>query len=240
MRRLQCIPGQGLTERFFMLPGAYLIAKKDIGLLLFKGRGVVQAALLGLLLIFLFSLAGRGGTIPESWIAAVFWLASCFSLVLVFNGLYALEEESHAREGLLMAPIPAQSIWLGKAFAGGLLLLLLQLLFVPAGVVFLGAGPLSSWLQGAGLLLSVDAGLILLGSLFGALGQGQSTKESLLSVILFPLQVPLIMAGIHIGEVLLATPAEAGDLSSWFGLILAFDAVFAGAGLILFPFVYAE
>jgi heme exporter protein B len=223
-----------------MLPGVCHIARKDIGLLLFRGQGVVQAALLGLLLIFLFSLAGSGARIPGSWIAAIFWLASCFSLVLVFNGLYALEEESQAREGLLMAPIPAQSIWLGKALAGGSLLLLLQLLFLPAGMVFLGAGPLSSWIAGAGLLFSVDTGLILLGSLFGALGQGQSSKESLLSVILFPLQVPLIMAGIHIGTALLGPKAEAGALSSWFGLILAFDAVFAGAGLILFPFVYAE
>jgi heme exporter protein B len=223
-----------------MLPGAWLIARKDIGLLLLKGQGIVQAALLGLLLIFLFSLAGSGSKIPPSWIAAVFWLASCFSLVLVFNGLYALEEEGLAREGLLMAPIPAQAIWLGKALAGGLLLLLLQLLFLPAAVVFLGAGPLSSWLEGAGLLFSADAGLVLLGSLFGALGQGHSTRESLLSVILFPLQVPLIMAGIHVGAALLATTPESGNLASWYGLMLAFDAVFAGAGLMLFPFVYAE
>ncbi len=223
-----------------MLPGAWLIAKKDIGLLLFQGRGMVQAGLLGLLLIFLFSLAGSGDRIAGSWIAAVFWLASCFSLVLIYNGLYALEEESLAREGLLMAPVPPQSVWLGKALAGGLLLLLLQLLFLPAGAVFLGAGSLSSWAAGAGLLVSVDAGLVLLGSLFGALGQGHSTRESLLSVILFPLQVPLIMAGIHIGAALLATTAETGSLTSWYGLILAFDAVFAGAGLILFPFVYAE
>jgi heme exporter protein B len=223
-----------------MLPGTWLIARKDLGLLLFTGRGMVQAALLGLLLMFLFSLAGSGGSIPESWTAAVFWLASCFSLVLIFNGLYAVEEESLAREGLLMAPIPAQSIWLGKALAGGLLLLLLQLLFLPAGMVFFGADSLSSWTAGVGLLFSVDVGLILLGSLFGALGQGQSTRESLLSVILFPLQVPLIMAGIHAGAVLLETTAEIGQLASWYGLILAFDAVFAGAGLILFPFVYAE
>jgi heme exporter protein B len=223
-----------------MLPQVCLIARKDIGLLLFRGQGVVQAALLGLLLIFLFSLAGSGSKIQASWMAAVFWLASCFSLVLIFNGLYAVEEEGSAREGLLMAPIPVQSIWLGKALAGGLLLLFLQILFIPAGVVFLGAGQLSSWSTGAGLLFSVDAGLILLGSLFGALGQGQSTKESLLSVILFPLQIPLIMAGIHVGASLLGPASGSESLSSWFGLILAFDAVFAGAGLILFPFVYAE
>jgi heme exporter protein B len=48
------------------------------------------------------------------------------------------------------------------------------------------------------------------------------------------------MAGIHAGAVLLETTAEIGQLASWYGLILAFDAVFAGAGLILFPFVYAE
>ena len=87
-------------------------------------------------------------------------------------------------------------------------------------------------------VLLVDVGMAALGSLLGALSQGQAARESLLSVVLFPLIVPLLLAGIRAGAGGLgeAAPAEA---ASWIGLAAAFDAVFLAAGLILFPFVFS-
>jgi heme exporter protein B len=221
-----------------MLCGSLTIAGKDLRLVLVRGRGFVQACLLGLLLIFLFSLAGsRTGPVEPAWISAVFWLASGFGMVLIFNTIYQTEEESSARTGLLLAPVPIQAIWLGKALAGFALLLLVQLLFIPASVVFLGAGAVSSWpLLGAAILLA-DWGLAAVGSLLGALGQGQGGRESMLSVIVFPLLVPVLLAGIKTGEALLRGGAP---VQNWFGLMASFDALFTGAALVLFPFVYSE
>ncbi len=223
-----------------MLQGAILIAGKDVRLLLFRRQGLIQAVLLGLLLIFLFSLAVGRSTVDPIWQATIFWIASSFSLVLIFNSLYALEEESGAREALLLAPHPVQSIWLGKALAGGALLLLVQLIFLPTAAVFLQVGSIHYPLLGLLLLLAVNAGLVILGSLFGAIGQGQGGKESLLSVILFPLQLPVLMAGIFVGAALVSPEYGEGQIVSWYKLILAFDAVFLGAALILFPFVYTD
>jgi len=221
-----------------VLSQARAIAAKDLRLVLAGGQGLSQALLLGLLLIFVFSLATPVGQVmPAQGAAAVFWLSSAFGLVLVFNTLYGLEEGSGARLGLLLAPVPVHAVWLGKALAGLVLLLATQIVFGPAVIVFLGQGIHGSPWPALATLLAVDWGLVVLGSLLGALAQGQAGRESLLSVALFPLLVPVLLAGIRVGSGLFA-PTPNGETASWLGLVLAFDAVFTAAALVLFPFVF--
>ena len=217
-----------------------ILTGKDIRIIVTNGQGLAQSALMGLLLIFVFSLAQDSSQpIDPQWAAAIFWLATSFSLVLIFNTLYGLEEDNEARLGLILSPLPAQGVWLAKALAGWLLLLLVQGLFLPASVIFLGIEQIGSWSQALALLLIVDWGLVVLGSLLGALGQGQSGRDSLLTVIVFPLLIPLLLTGIRVGGGLL-TGEPVAALSSWFGLAGAFDALFTGAALLLFPFVYSK
>jgi heme exporter protein B len=75
--------------------------------------------------------------------------------------------------------------------------------------------------------------------LIGAVGQGYSGRDSLLTIVLLPLLLPLVLAGIRLGGALLGG-REAVQMTEWIGLAGAFDAVFTGLALLLFPFVYAE
>lgn len=222
-----------------MLSGALTIAAKDLRLVVARGGGLVQALLLGLILLFLFSLARVPGQefAPQA-AAAIFWLATLFCQVLLSNALYSLEEVNGARMGLLLSPTPIHAVWLGKAIAGSILLLAAQALFIPATVVFLGVGLEGAPLMGLAGLLLVDMGLVAMGSLLGALAQGQAARESLLSVILFPLLVPVLLAGVRLGAMAFS-PLVVDPAGPWLGLAAGFDALFAAAGLILFPFIYS-
>ncbi|WP_027180499.1 heme exporter protein CcmB [Maridesulfovibrio bastinii] len=222
-----------------MLKRSFAIAGKDLSLSIGGGQGLTQAILLGLLLIFVFSLSRPAGQLIEPQAAsAIFWLASSFGLVLVFNTLFSIEESNEARLGLLSSPVPPHSIWLGKGIAGFGLLLCSQLVFLPATVVFLGQDIKGSFSIFVLALFAADWGLVSLGALLGAISQGQAARESLLSVILFPLLLPILL-----GAITIMTSVFSGDVSmdqsSWIGVILASDALFSGAGIILFPFVYS-
>lgn len=215
------------------------LARKDLTLTLIRGSGLVQALLLGLLLLFVFSLSqGVGERMSPQGAAAVFWLSSAFCQVLIFNQLYALEEVNGARLGLLLTPAPVQAVWLGKMAAGFVLLVLAQILFLPAAVVFLGQSLEGPALAGLAALVLTDIGMCALGSLLGALAQGQAARESLLSIVLFPLLTPLLLAGIGVGAQVFGALSPDGP-GSWLGLACAFDAVFCGAGLLLFSFIYS-
>jgi len=155
--------------------------------------------------------------------------------VLVFSGLYALEEGNGARLGLAMSPMPPQAVWLGKALAGLVLVLCCQLVFAVAVAAFLGQGVAGSPALGAATVLVVDLGLAGLGSFMGALASGKTSRESLLTVIFFPLIIPALLAGIRLLEgVILGTDAGL----DWLGLAGAFAAVFSAAAMVLFPFIY--
>ena len=223
-----------------MIRSALILAHKDLTLICLRGTGLVQAMLLGLLLIFIFSLArGLAETFSAQAAATIFWVSTLFCQVLTFNSLYALEEDNGQRQALLLTRAPVQSIWLGKALAGFVFLLAAQAFFAPALLIFLDQsleGPLHQIL---GLLLLANIGLAAAGSLLGAIAQGRAAKESLLSLILFPLLLPLLLAAIRLGAGMLSAPPLQEETGSWFKILIGFDCMFAAAGLVLFPFIYS-
>lgn len=221
-----------------MIGAALAVVRKDLRLAFANGQGPVQAVLFGLLLVFLFSLsAAPGERFSAQQGLTVFWLCSSFAVVLIFSLLFRFEEENGVATALLLSPLPVQGLWLGKTLAGGVLLVLCQAFFSPAALVFLDLGVAGEALPLCTMLAGVDAGLCVLGGLVGAMGYGQSAKDALLTIIVFPLQIPLLLGGIRIGEGLMRGGLWS-DVSGWFGLIFAFDAVFAGAALFLFPYVF--
>ncbi|AGW13966.1 heme exporter protein CcmB [Megalodesulfovibrio gigas] len=220
-----------------MLRAALVIAHKDLRLLAGRSSGLVQAILLGLVLLFLFSLSqAPGQRLPAQSAAAVFWMASLFCEILVVNALFFVEEVQGARLALALSPMPLQAVWLGKVLASLVLLLLAQCLFLPASVAFLGQSFSGDVLPALAMVLLADWGLVALGALLGALSQGQAARESLLSVVLFPLLLPLLLAAVRGMTQALGGPPE--SLDNWFLTAGAFDLMFTAAALFLFPFVY--
>jgi heme exporter protein B len=134
-----------------------------------------------------------------------------------------------------MAPVAAQAVWLGKALAGLILVLCCQLIFAVAVAVFLGQNVAGSLVMGVACVLVVDVGLASLGSFMGALASGRTSRESLLTVIFFPLIIPVLLSGIRVLEGVILGSDAGWD---WLGLACAFAAVFTAAALVLFPFIY--
>ncbi|MDE5831768.1 MAG: heme exporter protein CcmB [Desulfovibrio sp.] len=220
-----------------MIAASLAILGKDMRLLVFRSGVIVQSFLLGLTLVFVFSLSmapGQKSSPQEN--AAVFWMSSIFFSIMIFNQLYRLEEDNGSRAGLLLANIRTQAIWLGKCLTGFLLLLGAQAIFLPAVVAFLGQSEIAMPGEGFLMLLLADAGISTLGALLGAVSHSAASRDSLLSVILFPLLIPLLLAAVSVGSAVFG--ADNAALSSWFGLAAAFDAIFIAAALILFGFIY--
>ena len=224
-----------------MMRAVRAMARKDLALhLARKSVGMVQPVLLGLLLIFLFSLSlAVGETMSAQGAAAVFWMSTIFCQVFIFNTLYTHEEHEGQRTALLLAPVPIQSVWLGKLVAGFCMLLFAQCVFFPAVLVFLGQRVNETWPLALAMLMAVNVGITVLGSLLGALAQGNSARESLFSVILFPLLIPVLLAGIQTFSTLFSPPLPGvGANTSWFSVVLGFDAIYGAAALILFPYLF--
>ena len=243
-----------------MLKTALLIAGKDLRLCLTRGRFcpggpiLLQALILGLLIIFMFSLVpamalsknAAGEPLAPALAAMLFWMSSLAAQTVIFQHLYAFERSGGVRLLLRAAPVAPQAVWLGKALAGLAFLVIIQLILFPALVLLLQQKVGLDWQAALSGFILADVGLAALGALLGAFpaaAPGASHRRSLLPAIFsLPLLIPLLLAaaqlfqGAFIPDVAVFTP----DALPWLGLLTAFDALTIGAALVLFPHVFTE
>ena len=227
-----------------MIRAALAVARKDFSIVFSGGFAWLHTLLLGCMVIFIFSLAlggplafGDNGKNTHETVAAIFWLASLICQSMTFNSVYALEETHGQRAALVLARVPIQAVWLGKALAGFVLVFFSQFFLVAAVLLFLGGTVTGPWLEAVGMILLVDIGMSCLGSLLGAISRGASGWESLFGLALFPLSTPLLLCGIRLGVAALAGYSEP-NAGQWFMLATGFTLIFAAAGLFLFPLIY--
>ncbi len=209
------------------------LARKDL-LLEWRGRETVIAmAVLALLVVLLlgFTLGAEPERAP-----AILWVALTLAAVLGVSRPTQAEIEQDALETLLLYPGSREHLYWGKWAAVTVLLsLLLVLLLLVQAVLF----NVDLWarlpaLLGAGLLGII--GLASLGTLFAALVVHVRGRELLMPLLLLPVALPLVLAGVRLMEGVLA---GRGSLP-WFGLLAVFDMLFLLVAPILYEVVMEE
>lgn len=207
------------------------IAAKDLRIEA-RGRYAIAAVLpFAATMLVVFGLAlGPGRELLRQTAPGLLWLAVLFASVLSFRQAYETEAEDGALEGLVLAPVDRAAIFLGKglAVAAGLLVLEAVTILLVA-VLFdlaLAGRPL---VVGAAFVLGT-VGLAAVGSLFGAISQSPRARESVVPLLILPLAVPVLLAGIRAT----AEAGAGGEVASWLGLLVAFDAIFVVLGMLVF------
>ncbi|ABL81463.1 MULTISPECIES: heme exporter protein CcmB [unclassified Nocardioides] len=181
-----------------------------------------------MLLAFGFAL-GPDRVLLERAAPGLLWLAALFAAVDLFHRSYQAEADAGALDGLVLAPLHKGDIFLGKAIAAAVQVL----------VLVLGTGLIVTVLFGlelarAPLLLLTAvlgvAGLSALGSLFGLLTV-LGRRQAALPVLLLPLVTPVLIAAIRATATLVEGTA---GVAGWLGVLAAFDAMFLAAGYLVF------
>ena len=209
------------------------IAVKDLRIEV-RGRTAVSTVLpfaLTMLLAFGFAL-GPDRLLLAQTAPGLLWLAALFASVELCHRSYQNEAANGALEGLLLSPVDKGSVYLGKAAAAFVQLLVLFVVTTGIVIVLFGlpVGPAPALLVLTAIL--GIAGLSTLGSLLGLLAVRSRTRQAALPVLVLPLVSPVIIAATS-ATADLTSGANAG-VSGWLGLLAAFDAAYLAAGYIVF------
>jgi heme exporter protein B len=210
-----------------------VIAAKDLRIEV-RGRYALGAVLpfaATVLVAFGLSL-GPDRTLLQRTAPGLLWLAVLFSSVLSFRRAYESEGEDGALEGLLLAPIDKAAVFVGKAAA-----VLVQLVVLEVAVLLLVTGLFGLSLGASPLTLAAafvlgTAGLAAVGSLFGVLADSPRAREAIFPLLVLPLATPVLIAGVKATS--LAVAGRGGDAGGWLGLLVAFDVVMVAAGTLVF------
>ena len=218
-----------------LLGSAWLIARKDLAIEFRTRSAFLSALVLSLLAIVIFYFAwdptavGAGDLAP-----GVLWVTFTFSGLLGLHRSFGVEAQDGAMDALLIAPVPRQAIFVGKALANLAFVLGVQAIALPAMVLFYDVGVGAAWPALIGVMVLAAMGLVAVGTLFAGLTANTRLAELLLPVLALPFFVPIVMPAAQATAKLLAGRPLAESFA-WLRILLAFDLVFAYACMLVFP-----
>jgi heme exporter protein B len=219
---------------------ALMIARKDLAIE-YRTRSAFFASLVfSLLGVSIFYMVWDPTAVrPIDMAPGVLWTIFAFAGMLGLHRAFGLELQTRAMDGLLIAPIAREAIFLGKALANLVYVSSVLAITIPAVVLFynleFGSGLLI--LGGIGVLAAV--GLVTVGTLFSSMTVHTRFAELLLPMLALPFFIPVVVPAAQASAKLLVG-AELRTVMPWIQVLVAFDLIFGVACLLAFPFTIED
>ncbi len=179
-----------------LLRHAARVAWKDLRIELRSREIVYTMAFFGGLLVVIFSFAfPRDVRAVRGAVPGMLWVAIALAGTIGLGRAFDRERENDTMRALLLAPVPRLAVFLGKAIATTVLVLAVAVVCAPMLAWLLDA-PLFAYPGPLVLVVVLGAvGIAVIGSVFAATLLKVRSRDVLLPVILYPLLVPLFVAG---------------------------------------------
>ncbi len=190
-------------------------------------------------LLFSFAFVRKGQPI-EGAAAGILWIAVTFSGTLALGRVFERERHHDVLRGLMLAPIDRPAIFMGKLFGIVLLMAAVEVI-VALMVALLFQAPLFAHpLYLLALFVAGTVGFATVGTLFAAMLVRTQNRGVLLPVVVYPLTVPVLLAGVG-GTVALVQPEPNFDLVQfWLAVLVFLDVVLLTLALWIFEPVMTE
>ena len=227
-----------------MWPDAWVIAAKDLRIEWRSRVLMYQAApfALVLLVLFAFALDPDRGTL-RSATPGLFWVAVIFTATTAAQRSAGLETGNGCRDALRLAGFEPAGIFLGKALALAMQLLVLEALLV-AGVVVLYQVDIRA--RGVAVMivtcLATTIGVAATSTIYATLAAGARVRDTLFPLLVLPVVAPILISATRAFEAALATSVSVRKVNtvnpsdgwSWIGLLSVFALVYVAAGLLAY------
>jgi heme exporter protein B len=185
---------------------------------------------LSAIIVFAVALVKDGRVVADA-AAGILWVAIAFAGTLTLGRTFERERYTDTLRALLLAPAPRAAIYVGKLLAVLAILLLAELMLVPLVALLFDAALLQRPVLLAALLVTGTIGFASVGTLFAAMLVRARSRDVLLPVLLYPITIPVIIAGVR-GTAALAQQVPDEPMATfWVMLLAAFDTVFVTLAL---------
>ena len=210
----------------------WTVFRKDVTIEV-RSRETVATTLffaLSAVIVFAVALVNEGRAVADAAVG-ILWVAIAFAGTLTLGRTFERERYTDTLRALLMAPAPRAAIYVGKLLAVLAILLLAELMLVPLVALLFDAALLQRPVLLTLLLATGTIGFASVGTLFAAMLVRARSRDVLLPVLLYPMTIPVIIAGVR-GTAALAQQVPDEPMATfWLMLLAAFDTVFVTVAL---------
>ena len=220
-----------------MLSKTFAIAHKDITSEL-RSREMLGTAFTFILLIMvIFGLAlDATDSRINQLLPGILWVSYFFVGVILLSRSFSLERENDCLQGLMLTPADRSSIYFGKVIVNFIFMLAVELVSIPIFSVIFNFALLSFLPRLVVIIALATLGYVLVGTFLAALTESARASELLLPILLFPLEVPVIIAAVRATQIVLSDNSFA-EAANWLRVLGAYSAIFAFLSYMLFDFI---
>jgi heme exporter protein B len=217
------------------------VAGKDLRIELRSREIFYTMAFFGALIVVVFSFAfPRNIDLVRGAAPGMLWVSIAFAGTIGLGRAFDRERENDTLRALLLAPVPRLAVFIGKAISIAVLVLAVAVVVVPMLAVFLGAPLLGEPLPLIVVLVLGAVGFAVVGSVFAATLLKVRSRDVLLPVVLYPILVPMFVAGSYTTEALMAKQPDLDAAWYWIGFLGIYDAAFLVLSLWIFESLVIE
>ena len=222
----------------------WIVVRKDLAIES-RSRELINTTVffaLSCVIVFSVSFVGEGGDgrALGGAAAGILWVAIAFSGTLALGRTFERERYGDTLRALLLAPGARAAVYVGKLAGIVLLLLATEIVIVPLVALLFQAKLFEHVLLQSGILLFGTIGFATVGTLFAAMLSRARSRDVLLPILLYPVTIPVMIAGVRGTSALLAAEPQLDMARLWVMLLLAFDVVFVTLSLWTFESVMTE
>lgn len=223
-----------------LLAAAWIIARKDLAVELRTRSAFLSVMVFTLLALATFFFAWDATAVAAIDLApGVLWVTFTFAGLLGLHRSFGLEAQDRAIDGLLVAPVEREAIYLGKALANLVFVSAVLIVALPALALLYNLPLVHTVTALAPVALLAAIGLVAVGTLFASMAVNTRLAELLLPMLSLPFFVPIVMASSQISVRLLAG-RPMSEAMPWLKILIAFDLVFVVACTLAFPHTLEE
>ena len=220
------------------LRASFTIAAKDLRSE-FRTKEAFNASLsFSVVILVLFSFAFDPTAEQMQTISGgLLWLVFSFASALSLNRSFARELQNDCLDALVSAPVPVAAIFLGKALANYLVLLMVEITALGVFALFYDTH-FSRQLWPILLVIALGTwGMTVIGTTFSALTVNLRMREVMLPTLVYPMLVPALMAAMQLTTVLMNGTPLGGDNLLWLRLLAGFDLIYTLLAMVFIDIV---
>jgi len=224
-----------------LLRAGWIIARKDL-VVEVRSRELAYTTLffaVACVLVFAFAFVREGRALDDA-AAGILWVSIAFSGTLALGRAFERERQNETLKALLLAPTERPAVYLGKLAGLLLLMICVELVVVPVVGLLFGAPIFRAPFLLASLLGAGTLGFAGVGTLFAAMLVRAHSRDVLLPILLYPITVPVIIAGVRGTAAIFAADPNFDAAQSWLSMLIFFDAVFVTLAFWTFGPVMSE
>lgn len=219
---------------------ALVIAGKDLRLELRSRTSLLSATVFAALVLIVFNFARDPTAVATIDLApSVLWVTIAFASVLAMNRAFTVERENAAFDGLLLAPVAREALYLGKYLANLAFVLVVEAIALPLFVLFFNVDLVHALPGLLCAMLLATAGFVAVGTVFSAMVVRTRFAELMLPILLLPFMVPPLIFAVRTTVPLFAG-RPLSDVVDGLRLLALYDVVFITLSILLFSAVVDE